>query len=384
MERTKKILAFIAWSAAIIMLVCACNNELDIIQNYAFDMVTMPVQKKIMQGETLEIRCRIVKEGDYKPTRYSIRYYQGDGKGELRLDDDRVLTPNDLFPLTKDVFSLYYTSQCTDQQNMEVYIEDSFGQVVQKAFNFQNESVPKEEPVSLKYTFVTLPVQNSTLRNDTVEIRCQIVKEDERNTSTYSIRYFQPQGKGTLLLSDGTVLKPNDLYGLDKESFNLYYVSDCEERQTIDVYIVDSNGQTVQKTFAFENRQVAPEPEIDFNFELDVLPVPKSVIEGETVEIRCQIRRTDNRNDTEFHIRYFQPDGIGELRLDDGRMFIPNDLYLLESDVFRLYYTSRCAEQQTIDIYIENVRGKVVQKTFSFTGKPTNAAEEEPGNENGQ
>ena len=377
MKKTKKILDFTAWSAAIIMLVCACSEDLDIQQDYAFDMETMPVQKKIMQGETLEIRCRIVKEGDYKQAQYSIRYFQPDGKGELRLDDGRVLTPNDLFPLTKDVFSLYYTSQCTDPQNMDVYIENSFGQVVQKTFNFQHESGKTEEPVSLKYTFITLPVPSSVLQNDTVEIRCQIVKEDERNTAAYAIRYFQPQGKGVLLLSDGTVLKPNDLYRIDNENFNLYYVSACEERQTIDVYIIDSHGQTVQKTFAFENRYVAPEPETDFSFEFETLPVPKSVIEGETVEIRCQIKRADSRNDTQYQIRYFQPDGNGELRLDDGRIFIPNDLYLLENDVFRLYYTSRCADPQTIDIYIEDVRGKVVQKTFSLAGKPADETDDE-------
>lgn len=33
---------------------------------------------------------------------------------------------------------MYYTSHCTDQQVIDVYIEDSFGQVVQKTFSWQN------------------------------------------------------------------------------------------------------------------------------------------------------------------------------------------------------------------------------------------------------
>jgi hypothetical protein len=285
--------------------------------------------------------------------------------------------------LENDVFRLYYTSHCTDRQNITVYIEDSFGQAVQKSFNFQNENGKTEEPVNLKYTLETLPVPRDILPNDTVEIRCQIVKEDRNNTSTYSIRYFQPEGTGVLIFGK-TALKPNDLYPLETENFNLYYVSNCSVRQAIDVYILDSNGQTVQKTFVFENQYVEPEPEIDYNFEFETLPVPNSVVKGETVEIRCIVKRADSRNDTDFHIRYFQPDGKGELRLDDGRLLLPNDLYRLDNDVFRLYYTSRSTDLQTIDIYIVNTSGQVVKKTFSFTGVPLIEPDDEPEQENGE
>jgi hypothetical protein len=69
-------------------IVCACNNDLDITQKYAFDLRTMPYATKVVENETMEIRCRLVKEGNYKEARYFIRYFQTDGKGELRLDDD--------------------------------------------------------------------------------------------------------------------------------------------------------------------------------------------------------------------------------------------------------------------------------------------------------
>jgi hypothetical protein len=77
--------------------------------------------------------------------RYFIRFFQVDGKGELRLDDGRLLTPNDLFPLTDETFRLYYTSRCTDQQNLDIFIESNQGQTVQKSFSFSNESAGKEE-----------------------------------------------------------------------------------------------------------------------------------------------------------------------------------------------------------------------------------------------
>ncbi|MFA6702473.1 MAG: TraQ conjugal transfer family protein [Dysgonamonadaceae bacterium] len=43
------------------------------------------------------------------------------------------------------VFRLYYTSRCTDQQVINVYIQDSFGQVVQKSFSFQSERTKEDE-----------------------------------------------------------------------------------------------------------------------------------------------------------------------------------------------------------------------------------------------
>lgn len=141
----KKTISYFLYMMLICFIVCACNGSLDITQNYDFDLQVMPYPKKIVQGETIEIRCQLIKEGDYSETRYYIRYFQSDGKGELRLDDGRLLTPNDLFLLTKDVFRLYYTSHCTDQQNLDVYVENNFGQVVQKSLSFSNETVKKEE-----------------------------------------------------------------------------------------------------------------------------------------------------------------------------------------------------------------------------------------------
>lgn len=135
----KRGLALSAWLAAIVLMFVACDNELDVKQAYSFDLETMPVQKRITEGETAEIRCQIVREGNYNNTTFKIRYFQPDGKGELRLDDGTVFLPNDLYPLDKTIFRLYYTSHSTDQQVIDVYIEDSFGQVVQKTFSWQND-----------------------------------------------------------------------------------------------------------------------------------------------------------------------------------------------------------------------------------------------------
>ncbi len=144
MRKIKSFFGITAWLVAMMLLALACNDDLDIRARYLFDLETMPVQKRIIENETAEIRCQLVKEGNYQDAKFFIRYFQPDGKGELRMDDGQVLSPNDLYSLTKETFRLYYTSHCTDQQAIDVYIEDSFGQVIQKTFSFQNESVKEE------------------------------------------------------------------------------------------------------------------------------------------------------------------------------------------------------------------------------------------------
>jgi len=137
----KKTLAYFLYTMLIACIVCACNDHLDINQVYGFDLVTMPIPKRITQNETVEIRCRLVKDGNYNEAKYFIRYFQTDGSGELRIDNGRVLTPNDLFPLTNDVFRLYFTSLSAEQQSIDVYIEDNQGQKVQKTFSFDDATV---------------------------------------------------------------------------------------------------------------------------------------------------------------------------------------------------------------------------------------------------
>jgi hypothetical protein len=140
MKKTRKIIALCTGLAVIAILAFSCDGGLDVQQVYGFDLETMPVQNEILPNETAEIRCTIVREGEYAGTRYALRYFQPDGKGELRLDDGTLFAPNDLYPLDRTVFRLYYTSRGSDAQTIDVYIEDSFGQEVQKSFSWQNEN----------------------------------------------------------------------------------------------------------------------------------------------------------------------------------------------------------------------------------------------------
>lgn len=127
------------------LLVFSCDDKLDVQQVYPFTVTTMPVPKRIKMGETAEIRFQLQREGYYEETKYFIRYFQLDGKGTLRMAEGTVFLPNDLYPVPGETFRLYYTSASTDQQQIDVYIEDSFGQVLQLTFAFNNENEKEKQ-----------------------------------------------------------------------------------------------------------------------------------------------------------------------------------------------------------------------------------------------
>lgn len=100
----------------------------------------MPIQKRIKQGETAEIRSALHKSGNYKEAKFYISYFQPDGKGTLKMDDGTVFAPNDTYLLDRDTFRLYYTSQCTDQQAIGITVYNNFGQRYDLSISFQNDS----------------------------------------------------------------------------------------------------------------------------------------------------------------------------------------------------------------------------------------------------
>src|SRR3712207_7182920 len=84
----KKILSSM-WVMGVLALavfcLSACDRELDVEQSYPFTLETMPVQKDIIKGQTAEIRCTLKRGGEFADMRYTIRYFQPDGKGILRM-----------------------------------------------------------------------------------------------------------------------------------------------------------------------------------------------------------------------------------------------------------------------------------------------------------
>ena len=108
------------------MAVSSCDSELDVQQQYPFTVETMPVPKQLAKGETAEIRCEVKSEGDFDGTVYTIRYFQYDGTGSLKLENGTVFKPNDRYLLEDAKFRLYYTSQCDEAQNLVVVVENNW------------------------------------------------------------------------------------------------------------------------------------------------------------------------------------------------------------------------------------------------------------------
>jgi len=127
-----------------LMLVCAVvltsceKDDLDIRQNYPFEVQVMPVPKEVTNGQTVEIRITVQRSGNFNDAKYFIRYFQFDGQGALRYYSEPPYMPNDLYQLPTEQFRLYYTSTSAVSQSFDVWISDSFGNEKQISFQFNS------------------------------------------------------------------------------------------------------------------------------------------------------------------------------------------------------------------------------------------------------
>ena len=127
--------------AAMMLLFVGCNDKLDVQQMYEFSLSILPVQKTIISGKTVEIRCQLNRSGKYKDATYTIGYFQPDGKGVLKNENGIIFVPNDFYDLDNETFRLFYTSSCLVQQVIDITIRDNFNQECKLSIPFTNESV---------------------------------------------------------------------------------------------------------------------------------------------------------------------------------------------------------------------------------------------------
>lgn len=127
--------------AVLISSIASCSkDELEIQNDFPFELKVMPVPKEIANGNTVEIRLTIQSTGNYSSTQYYLRYFQFDGQGILRYNDTSPYLPNDLYPLQAKQFRLYYTSNSTVSQSFDVWISDNFGNERQLSFEFNSSN----------------------------------------------------------------------------------------------------------------------------------------------------------------------------------------------------------------------------------------------------
>ena len=129
-KSNKKSFGFIAILTLLIAAVyslTSCSDDLDVQQSYPFTVEVMPFADKITQGQTVELRFEIKPEGNYANTLYTIRYFQYDGEGTLKLVDGPVLVNNDRVLLESKTFRLNYTAKSSQSHKLLIVIEDNFG-----------------------------------------------------------------------------------------------------------------------------------------------------------------------------------------------------------------------------------------------------------------
>ncbi len=144
-NRNKRISIFKAVAlcliAAVSFTLVSCDDDMDIQQSYPFTVEVMPVPNKMAKGQTVEIRCELKKEGDFSGTLYTIRYFQFEGEGSLKMDNGITFLPNDRYLLENEKFRLYYTAEGDEAHNFIVVVEDNFKNSYELEFDFNNRNI---------------------------------------------------------------------------------------------------------------------------------------------------------------------------------------------------------------------------------------------------
>ena len=140
---------------ALVFTLSSCSDDLDVQQSYPFTVEVMPYGDKIKQEQTVELRFEIKPEGNYANTLYTIRYFQYDGEGSLKLVDGPVLVNNNRVLLESKTFRLTYTAQSSEAVKFGIWIEDNFGSTPwQQKFEFNSKDSGEDEGGKIPVTTV--------------------------------------------------------------------------------------------------------------------------------------------------------------------------------------------------------------------------------------
>ena len=146
-----KILAVGCVAALAVLFLYACNDRLDVQQEYDFSLSCWHLQSAIRKGESVEIRLTLHRSEDFQYTRYYIGYIQMEGKGEVydkngtrlinrELHELEAMTDLDKSDPCKQVFTLFYKSLSTKSSQIQFVVMDSFNQERTLDIAFENDS----------------------------------------------------------------------------------------------------------------------------------------------------------------------------------------------------------------------------------------------------
>jgi len=129
-------LVFFLVSLMAVLSLCSCDKELEIQTDFPFELEIMPVPDHIEKEQTVEILCHIKKQGHYKGIRYTIRYFQYEGRGSLMFPYERPFFNNIYYQIPEETFTLHYKTTSKDQNKFQIWVSDNFGNERTAEFSF--------------------------------------------------------------------------------------------------------------------------------------------------------------------------------------------------------------------------------------------------------
>jgi hypothetical protein len=132
-------LAYFLYTLLIACIVCACNDPLDILQDYEYRVEKLPLPKTMQEGETVNLEFSILRAGNYSAEQYRFRYFQSEGKGQLSYNG-KVIPVNRFQDMPTDNFVLAYECRCQEQQQLDFVFENTFGRRVEYSITFSGVS----------------------------------------------------------------------------------------------------------------------------------------------------------------------------------------------------------------------------------------------------
>lgn len=133
------------------LLLWGCGDKLEVQRAYDFGLSCWHLQSGIRQGERVEIRFTLTREGLYEGAEYYVGYIQTEGRGEVADSEGRLLVNREIVPLreipgldesdpARQVFTLWYTSTSDKASELRFVVADNFAQERSLTVNFRHES----------------------------------------------------------------------------------------------------------------------------------------------------------------------------------------------------------------------------------------------------
>lgn len=149
----KRIVCICLIALASLIFASACDDHIEVQQNYDFALGTWHLTEDIKPDELVEIRFTLRRQGDFKGAKYHIGYIQMQGSGQVLdaagnrlIDRESVELPaivgfndNDPYNLS---FTLFYQSLSDEKSEVAFFVIDNFG--LQRDLTVSFDTVSRE------------------------------------------------------------------------------------------------------------------------------------------------------------------------------------------------------------------------------------------------